>query len=110
MQRDIRVAAPALLPYEVTSALWRKAVRGRMSVPDARRALHEALSLDIELISQSDLCPRAFDLAARFNRPSAYDTCYLAVAETLGGEFWTADQKLYNAVSEGFPRIRLLRD
>jgi len=108
MQRDIQVAAPVLLQYEVTSALWRKAVRGTMSLPDARRALQEALCLDIQLLDSPELCLRAFDLAARFNRPSAYDTCYLAVAEMLDGEFWTADERLYNAIRSEFLRIHWL--
>jgi len=108
MRGGVQVIAPALLRYEATSALRRKVVRGAMSLPDARRALEEALSLDIELLDPPELSLRAFDLAARFNRPAAYDAHYLALAEMMEGEFWTADEKLYNAVREDFPRVRWL--
>lgn len=110
MRGGVQVVAPALLRYEATSALRRKVVRGVMSLQDARRALGETLSLDIELLDPSELSPRAFDLAARLNRPAAYDTHYLALAEMVEGEFWTADERLYNAVRDDFPSIRWLGD
>jgi len=85
-------------------------VRGVISLQDARRALEEAQSLDIELLDPPGLPLRAFELAARFNRPTAYDAYYLALADMVGSEFWTADERLYNAVRGGFPDIRWLGD
>lgn len=32
------------------------------------------------------------------NRPTAYDAHYLALAEYAGCAFWTADQRLFDAV------------
>jgi len=110
MRGDVQVIAPVLLRYEATSALRRKVVRGAMSLPDARRALEGALSLDIELLNPPELPLHAFDLAARLNRPAAYDAHYLAVAEMMGSEFWTADEGLYHAVRGDFPNIRWLGD
>jgi len=37
------------------------------------------------------------DLAARFSLPAIYDAHYLALAERLGSEFWTADRRLGQA-------------
>ncbi|MBC7264069.1 MAG: type II toxin-antitoxin system VapC family toxin [Chloroflexi bacterium] len=105
MQGGIRVIAPTLLQCEATSALRRKVMRGTMSLPDARRALEVALSLAIELLDPPGLSLRALDLAVRLNRPAAYDAYYLALAEMMGAEFWTADEKLYNAVRDEFPHI-----
>lgn len=110
MRGNVDVVAPTLLRYEVTSALRRKVVRGMMSLQDARRSLEEALSLSIELRDPPDLSLRAFDLAARFDHPAAYDAHYLALAEMLEGEFWTADERLHNAIQEDFPNIRWLGD
>lgn len=108
MSRDVEVIAPHLLRYEVASALWRKAARGLMQIEDARQALSVALSLDITFLDPPELPLRAFDLAARLNRPTTYDMCYLALTEIVGGEFWTADERLFNAVRETFPAIRWL--
>ena len=41
---------------------------------------------------------KGWELAHEFNRPRAYDTAYLALAQLLGCELWTADERLYNAV------------
>ena len=106
MSRDAEVVAPHLLRYEVASALWCKVVRGLMQAKDARRALEVALSLDIAFLDPPELPLRAFDLASRLNRPSTYDTCYLALTDIVGGKFWTADERLYNAVRNAFPAIR----
>ena len=110
MHGNTRVIAPTLLRYEVTSALRRKALQGVLSTQDARRALEEALSLDIELLDPPRVSLHAFDLAARFNRPATYDAHYLALTEMLEAEFWTADERLYNAVRQDFPHIHWLGD
>jgi len=102
MQRDTHVVAPSLLGYEVTSALRRKVVRGIMSYEDAKRSLEAVSSLDIEFFDHPELPLRAYDIAFRFNLPTAYDAYYLAVAEILECEFWSSDERLYNTVSESF--------
>jgi predicted nucleic acid-binding protein len=52
------------------------------------------------------LLRRAYELATQFNRPTAYDSQYLAVAERLNCEFWTADQRLFNAAHEQLPWVK----
>ena len=49
-------------------------------------------------------------MAKRFNRPQAYDSHYLALAEMLGLELWTADERLYNAVKDALPWVKWLGD
>ena len=98
LDEDREIVAPYLFSFEVTSAIWRKAKRGLMSVEEAREAIRGALMLGVRLLHPSNISLRAFELAARFNRPAAYDAHYLALAEMMEGEFWTADEKLYNFV------------
>ena len=43
------------------------------------------------------LAQAAFEWTLRLNRAAAYDRFYLALAETLGCELWTADTRLRNA-------------
>lgn len=50
----------------------------------------------------------SYELANRFNRPRAYDAQYLALAQRLDSDFWTADERLFNAVNETFSQINWL--
>ena len=46
---------------------------------------------------------------SRLNQTVAYDAAYLALAEFLNSEFWTADNKLFKvADKEGLTWVRLL--
>jgi predicted nucleic acid-binding protein len=40
------------------------------------------------------------------NRPTAYDAQYLALAERLACDFWTADERLFNAASQQLPYVK----
>ncbi len=46
----------------------------------------------------------AFDWTVRLNQAAAYDSFYLALAEALRCELWTADQHLYDAVGQPWVR------
>ena len=107
---DSQPVAPSLLRYEVASALYRKVVRGAMDSEDGFQALREVLALDIRYLDPSDLSLRAFELAARFRRPAAYDAHYLALADHLDCPFWTADERLFNTVHADLPHIHWLGD
>lgn len=96
---QVQIAAPTLLLYEVV-AVMRKAVHQKLwTTKDAVEARNILLAYPLQLYIDDALLKRSFDLATHFNRPTAYDTQYLAVAERLGCEFWTADERLYNSVS-----------
>ena len=110
LTKGYQPCAPLLLRYEVTSALHRKALASQMSREDAGQALAKALACDIRYLDPMEINVRAFDLAARLNRSATYDCYYLALAEQLDCRFWTADERLYNATKDQFPRIRWLGD
>jgi predicted nucleic acid-binding protein len=97
---DVNIVAPTLLHYEVTSALYRKALQGLIAWEDHKAALEEFLSIDIEWQDFQGLTVRATELARRYQRPNTYDAFYLALAEKLGCQLWTADERFYNAVEK----------
>jgi predicted nucleic acid-binding protein len=100
--------APVLLHYEVI-AVSRKAVyQGRVTVEEGLRARDRLLSYPITLHFNDDLLKRGHELATEYNRPTAYDSQYLAVAEQLSCEFWTVDERIFNAVQQHFPNIHWL--
>jgi predicted nucleic acid-binding protein len=103
-----QLAAPTLLYYEVSNGLYRYQVQGFLSASAMRLALQAALSLPLHLYGDVELHWRALDLAARFSLPTIYDAHYLALAERLGGEFWTADRRLFQAVQMGLEWVRLV--
>jgi predicted nucleic acid-binding protein len=100
--------APTLLRYEAM-AVSRKAVyQGRVTPEEGLRARDRLLSYPVTLHFDADLIKRGYELATLLNRATAYDSQYLAVAERLNCQFWTADERLFNAVKDHFPSIRWL--
>ncbi len=105
--KRVGLLAPELLPAEVTSALWKRVMRGFLPVGEAIRLQNEFTDLGIPLHPIGELVGVAFDLALRY-RHSVYDGLYLAFAHKTGAEFVTADEKLFKLASPG--NIRLLRN
>lgn len=98
--------APTLWLYEVASSLCKGVYYGEISDTDARQALGLVQKLDVRLVAPDrEQASLAYDWTLRLKRVAAYDSFYLALAETLHCELWTADQRLYNAA--GLPWVRL---
>ncbi len=107
---DLRPIAPPLLPFEITAVLRKNVYRGLLSPDLGYRALEKAFAFGVEIVSFDGLHRRAWELAQRFDQPSAYDSHYLALAEERGCTFWTADGRLHRAVSEALPWVRHLSE
>jgi len=97
-----------VLYYEISNALHRYVIHGRLSPAEVATLLDVALRLDIVLYGDADLHRRALRLAEALSLPTVYDAHYLALAERLGAEFWTADQRLVQAVRDALPWVNLL--
>lgn len=108
IDEDVTVAAPPLLAYEVTSVLRTKVYCGLLTPETGDEAFREIHAQGIRYLAPSNLHVRAWELAKRLHRPAAYDAHYLALAEILGCEFWTADERLFNAARGMLPWIRHL--
>ena len=102
------LVAPVLFRAESFSVLRRKVHQGVLKDAEGEEAYDVLESLPIQLREPADLYRVAWQYAARFNRPTVYDSCYLALAAIAGCEFWTADSRLANAVSPHLPWVRLL--
>jgi predicted nucleic acid-binding protein len=101
-----QLCAPTLWAYEMTSALTKMNHFGIVSRARCQELLANTFQLGVELVAPSEsLARRAFDWTIRLNRIAAYDSFYLAVAESLGCELWTADRRLSNAVDEDWVRF-----
>ena len=96
--QKFRLVAPTLLFYEVTNGLYRQQKAGLLSPAFVRAALDVALAFPVELVGDAALHQRARELAARYNLSAAYDAHYLALADRLDIELWTADARLVNTL------------
>lgn len=100
--------APRLFRSEIT-AVFRKAVYlERTTHEQGRIMLSQLLAYPVEFYEDDALLKAAYELANRFNRPRAYDAQYLALAAHLSCDFWTADERLFNATRDNFPGVRWL--
>ena len=99
---------PPFLQAETISAIRRLTFRGMVSPENAREAVRDFLALRIATPAPPPLYTLAFELAERYQQPTIYDTCYLALAEILSCEFITLDRRLYRSVTPTFRRIRLI--
>jgi predicted nucleic acid-binding protein len=74
-----------------------------LKLPDSSRAdrlFDQLLLRRVRLAAPRQLCRSAFEWATRLGQKAAYDCFYLAAAERLGAEFWTADERLSNRASQ----------
>ena len=104
----IQPVAPYLMPVEVANALYRRALRGDMSVVAATTLLDGLLNAGIELREPRGLHRRAIELAAQLRQEAAYDAHYLSLADIMGCELWTADERFYHAASSSFKFVKWL--
>lgn len=103
-----RLAAPQLMPFEVANALHRRVVRGDLALDVAASLMEDLMSLGIAFHRAPDLHRRALELASFLQQGAVYDTHYLALAEGLGCELWTADRKFHRIVSAHIGNARWL--
>ena len=105
------IVAPPLLPLEVTNIL-RQRMRAQDGISLTRATEHLAafLALPIEFHNPVGLHHEALVLADALGLPATYDAHYLALAEHLGCELWTDDQRLMRQVAESLPFVRWIGD
>lgn len=96
MMADEELHAPALLDFEIVSALRRMTRLNRMSIARAEDLLDDFDDLPIHRWRADDaLRMRAFSLRDNL---SAYDAAYVALAEALDCRLVTRDQRLARTV------------
>ncbi|MBI5964692.1 MAG: type II toxin-antitoxin system VapC family toxin [Chloroflexi bacterium] len=95
---EVSLVAPSLLFYEVTNALYQQQRNKVLSAEAIWETLELSLDLPITLVNEKNLHLKAREIAMRFNLPATYDAHYLALAEWMEVDLWTADMRLVNAL------------
>ena len=95
----IKLYAPTLWHYEVTSTITKNLRFKTITVEQADHAFVLLSKFKVQLVRPNPkLTATAYAWTRKLQRASAYDSFYLALAQALDTDFWTADKKLYNAV------------
>jgi len=95
---ETNLVAPSLLFYEVTNGLYQQEKNKYLSPETIWKSLEFSLDLPITLVSEKNLHLRAREIAIQYNLPATYDAHYLALAEWMDIDLWTADMRLVKAV------------
>lgn len=92
--RGEALIAPDLLRIEVVSVLRRHATTGRLTAEQADDAVDGLLDLPIAVFPTAPLLRRVWQLRPNL---TAYDACYVALAEAVDSPLLTADHRLARA-------------
>jgi predicted nucleic acid-binding protein len=101
---------PRLFRSEITAVMRKAVYQERISYNEGRKMLNQLLAYPVKFYEDELLLQTAYELAEYFKRPRAYDTQYMALAQRFACQFWTADERMFNAVSGQFSNIRWLGD
>lgn len=100
-QAGLTLCAPSLWIYEVTSAVTKLVRFDQITPAQGRRTVQLIQKSAIQLFEPDDLLiERAFAWTLQLKRAAAYDSFYLALAEQMKCDLWTADQRLANAANQ----------
>ncbi|MGH9277968.1 MAG: type II toxin-antitoxin system VapC family toxin [Acidimicrobiales bacterium] len=88
------LAAPDLVDVETVAVLRKRWLSGTISERRFAAALDDLESIDVERYPALPLVRRSYDLRANV---TPYDAMYVALAEVLGCELVTGDQRLGTA-------------
>jgi len=102
---DEELHAPALLDFEVASALRGHALGGRLDQLRLDEAIEDFSGLRIERHHMTDLLAHILDLRDNF---TVYDATYVILAQALEAPLVTADTKMNEAKRFGVD-VRVLR-
>lgn len=106
LTNGLEIIAPSWFAGEVANILYRRARRGTFSIQEAHQALTGVLDV-VECMPESSAeAHRAMDIANATARAATYDAMYLALALTVGVEYWTADEIFFNATKNAYPQVR----
>ena len=98
VRRELRAAgdpaAPDLVDVETMAVLRKRWIAGSMTDARFAAAVEDLAALEVNRYPALRFLRRAFELRANVR---AYDAVYVALAEALGCELWTADRRLASA-------------
>lgn len=94
-----RLVVPTLWEYECLIGLRRAGTLKLIPSQEAGQMIEDLLALEFQRVAPTlELHRAALLWAERIGQSKVYDAQYLALAESLSAEFWTADQRLFHSL------------
>ena len=109
-RRGIAPIAPPFMPFEVVNALHRRVARAELTIESAVFLIGTRLIPLMQLHRSPEIHRRALELASELGQGAVYDSHYLALAEILDCEMWTADERFYRSASPVSARLHMLSE
>jgi predicted nucleic acid-binding protein len=110
LENNYNVLLPDFAWAEIGSVL-RKKVRSGILKENEAFTLWEAFANinNIQFIHYNEIWEKTWDISNREDLPTLYDAAFLAVCEVYKiNEFWTADLKLLNSLSNNWDFVKEL--
>ena len=104
---SIRLVAPAFAWAEVGSVLRKKTRMGVITAEEALGFFEDFCELPINYIEEEAIRAITWKIADKYGLCTLYDAAFLACAESVSAEFWTADAAL---VRQLMPRPAYLQE
>jgi predicted nucleic acid-binding protein len=97
-QDGIQPVVPSWFACEIANVLYQYVKRANLTVTDAQE-LHRSVMTQVVVVGDEPAdAERAMELAHAATQPASYDAQYLALAERMGCELWTADDTFRDAL------------
>jgi len=103
----VALAAPSLFAYELVNGICSAINRHRLERSLGSQVLQIMAEIQVDL--EPPRLNRVFEIALDCSL-SAYDRAYVALAEALSADLWTADRLLFERGREQFPWVRWIGD
>ncbi len=93
-----RLHAPEWWWAEAVSVISQHVFQKLISLERAHQVMDDVKLLEVNTVSMDyELLHSALNWCNKIGQSKVYDSIYLALAERLNAEFWTADKRLVNA-------------
>lgn len=90
--------SPSLFDAEAANTIWKKLRRGELTLAKAQSIIAQLPSVPVARHADRPIIGSAFDIAEKTGR-TVYDSLYVALADRIGGQVVSADEKFVNALS-----------
>lgn len=106
IDQGVERLVPSWFMCELANVVFQR-VRGKLqSLQDAQDNFRDIVRFVRILDAEPNISVQAIQIAFRFGQGAAYDAHYLALAEHLDCELWTADEHFWQAVRSDFDRVK----